>query len=124
VLSVLSRTWGGRLTGQLQPIDLRRLNFVARASELRIPMLILHSADDTYVPPTASRALARLRPDIVTYDEFAVAGHTRLWNYDPERWNASIAGWLGRLPAYGAPTVTSPLPEASGPTPPMASGPS
>jgi uncharacterized protein len=62
-----------------------------------VPILLLHSADDGYVPPEASRALADARPDLVTYDEFTVARHTKLWNYDPERWNADIGSWLSRL---------------------------
>jgi pimeloyl-ACP methyl ester carboxylesterase len=72
---------------------------VARAAELDVPILVLHSADDGFVPPTASRALATARPDIVSYEEFTVARHTKLWNYDPDRWNNAIAGWLKALPA-------------------------
>jgi pimeloyl-ACP methyl ester carboxylesterase len=96
-LAVLSRAWGGRLTGQSQPIDLKRLDFVGRSAELTVPVLLMHSADDDFVPPTASRALAQLRPDIVTYDEFTGAGHTRLWNREPERWTRAIQSWLSAL---------------------------
>jgi alpha-beta hydrolase superfamily lysophospholipase len=94
---MLSATWSGRLTGQAEPISLDRLDFVARAAELAVPVLLLHSADDGFVPPDASRALAAARPDIVTYDEFTVARHTKLWNYDPERWTNDIGTWLSRL---------------------------
>jgi alpha-beta hydrolase superfamily lysophospholipase len=94
---MLSATWSGRLTGQEEPIALDRLDFVSRAAELAVPVLLLHSADDGFVPPDASRALAAARPDIVTYDEFTVARHTKLWNYDPERWTNDIGTWLSRL---------------------------
>jgi pimeloyl-ACP methyl ester carboxylesterase len=97
VLSMLSRRWGGRMTGQRQPIDLARLDFVARADELTVPILLLHSSGDTFVPADASRALAKRRPDIVTYVEFDTAGHTKLWNYDAPRWNGAISSWLQRL---------------------------
>jgi alpha-beta hydrolase superfamily lysophospholipase len=96
-LAVLSRAWGGRFTGQSQPIDLKRLDFVGRSAELTVPVLLLHSAGDDFVPPTASRALAELRPDIVTYNEFTEAGHTRLWNLEPERWTQAIHAWLNAL---------------------------
>jgi len=89
--------WAGPLTGQDEPISLDRLDFITRAAELSVPILLLHSADDGYVPPEASRALAEARPDIVTYDEFTVARHTKLWNYDPERWTNDIGAWLSRL---------------------------
>jgi alpha-beta hydrolase superfamily lysophospholipase len=94
---LISQPWSSRLTGQDAPIALDRLDFVARAGELEVPILLLHSADDGFVPPDASRALAAARPDIVTYDEFTVARHVKLWNYDPDRWNAAIGGWLSRL---------------------------
>lgn len=97
VLGIISARWSRLVTGQAEPIDLKRLNFVARANELETPILVLHSDDDGYVPATASRALAVARPDIVTFEEFHTARHTRLWNYDDKRWNASIARWLRRL---------------------------
>jgi hypothetical protein len=42
--------------------------------------------------------LALARPDIVTFDEFTVARHAKLWNYDADRFNEDIGGWLSRLP--------------------------
>lgn len=97
VLKLLSRTWAVRVTGQSAPIDLTSLDFVARAQELRTPILLLHSDDDGYVPATASRALALARPDIVTFEPFSVARHTKLWNYDSERFDRAIARFLTRL---------------------------
>ncbi len=94
VYRLLTRPWGRVVTGQAAPIDLRRLDFVTRAMELRLPMLILHSDDDRFVPNSASRALARARPDIVTFPEITGAGHTRVWNVDPERWTRVIREWL------------------------------
>jgi alpha-beta hydrolase superfamily lysophospholipase len=94
---LISQGWSGRLTGQAAPIQLGRLDFVARADELALPILLLHSVDDGFVPADSSRALAEARPDIVTYDEFTVARHTKLWNYDAERWNNDIGAWLSRL---------------------------
>jgi pimeloyl-ACP methyl ester carboxylesterase len=96
-MRMLGARWGRRLTGQNSPIDLPSLDFVARAAELHVPILILHSDDDGYVPATGSRRLAQLRPDIVTLVSFRRARHTRLWNYDPERWNAAIRDWLRAL---------------------------
>ena len=79
-------------------IDLDRLDFVRRARELQVPILIMHSDDDGFVPSTASRALAVARPDIVTYVPFEVARHTKLWNYDREKWEGAIRDWLAGLP--------------------------
>jgi pimeloyl-ACP methyl ester carboxylesterase len=96
--TLVSSEWARSLTGQAQPIDFDRLDFVARADELALPILLMHSADDGYVPPYASRSLALARPDIVTFDEFTIARHAKLWNYDAARFNDDIGGWLSRLP--------------------------
>jgi len=97
-MHVMGRRWGGLITGQAAPIDFRRLDFVARAEELQLPMLLLHSNDDGFVPVTGSRSLATSRSDIVTFVPFGVARHTKLWNYDRHRWNGTIATWLVELP--------------------------
>lgn len=97
VVKLLGWRWAGVFTGQAAPIDLGRLDLVARASALHVPILVLHSDDDGYVPATASHALALARPDIVTYERFITARHTKLWNYDRPRWNAAIANFLNRL---------------------------
>jgi len=93
-MRLIESEWSGPITGQGAPIDLRSMDFVARASELSLPMLILHSDDDGFVPSTGSRALAAARSDIVTLVSFDVALHTKLWNYDEAKWTAAIADWL------------------------------
>ena len=97
-MTVMGSRWGTHVTGQAAPIDFRRLDFVARARDLHQPILLLHSDDDGFVPATGSRRLAGRRPDLVTLISFTQARHTKLWNYDPGRWNAAIAAWLSGLP--------------------------
>lgn len=110
-MRLIEAEWSGPITGQGAPIDLRSMDFVARASELRLPMLILHSDDDGFVPSTGSRALAEARSDIVTLVSFDVALHTKLWNYDEAKWTGSIAAWLAaHIPATApAPAAAAPL---------------
>jgi pimeloyl-ACP methyl ester carboxylesterase len=96
-LATLTHDWGGVATGLETSVDLDRLDFVARSGELETRTLLLHSDDDGYVSSTSSRRLAEMRPDIVTFVPFSIARHTKLWNYDPERWTESIRTWLERL---------------------------
>lgn len=91
---LLGAGWASRITGLGEPVRLDRMNLVARADELRIPTLILHSVDDDVVPAEASQALAIERPDIVTLEEFSVARHTKLWNFDRDRWERLVHEWL------------------------------
>jgi len=99
VYALIRSRWGRIVTGLAEPLDLERLDFVSRAAELEHPILLLHSVDDGFVPATASIALAAARPDIVTFEEFTVARHTKLWNYDRTRWEDAIRNWLAGVEA-------------------------
>ncbi|MDR7234561.1 alpha/beta fold hydrolase [Agrococcus sp. BE272] len=75
-------------------LDFDELDNVLHADALSQPILLLHSADDGFVPADASRALAEARPDIVDYREWRTARHTKLWNLDRARYEQQIRGWL------------------------------
>jgi uncharacterized protein len=75
-------------------LDFDELDNVLHADALSQPILLLHSADDGYVPPDASRALAAARPDLVDYREWERARHTKLWNLDRERYEREVGQWL------------------------------
>ena len=93
-ISALGSPWAKGLTGAEDAIPFDRLDVVARADELHQPILILHSDDDGFVPSDASHELAQARPDLVTLQVFDTARHTKLWNYDQERWTRAITQWL------------------------------
>ncbi|MET1063569.1 MAG: alpha/beta fold hydrolase [Arthrobacter sp.] len=93
---MMSHKLGRRLTGLAAPVDLKAMDWVSRAVELRTPTLIIHSVDDEYVPYGPSAALAEKNPEMVTFETFASARHTKEWNVDPERWERLVAAWLGQ----------------------------
>ncbi len=93
-MNALSVPLTARLSGAEEAIPFDRLDVVTRASELRTPILILHSDDDGFVPADASHALHEARPDLVTMPRFSVARHTKLWNYDERGWSSAITDWL------------------------------
>lgn len=92
--TLMGRRWGKRLVGVHDVLDVARTDWVARAGELRHPILLIHSADDDFVPVGPSRALAAARPDLVTYEEFTSARHCAEWNVDQARWEAALAHFL------------------------------
>lgn len=106
-LAVLGSGRASSWVGLAEPIDFERLDIVARSAELSIPLLLLHSDDDGYVPSDASIALAVARPDVVRLERFAVARHTKLWNHDPERWERAIRVWLADHELAGATAASS-----------------
>jgi uncharacterized protein len=91
---MMSHRLGRRLTGLAAPVDLKAMDWVSRAVELRTPTLILHSVDDEYVPYGPSAVLAERNPEMVTFETFRTARHTKEWNVDPERWEALVTAWL------------------------------
>ncbi|KQX06757.1 MULTISPECIES: alpha/beta fold hydrolase [unclassified Leifsonia] len=97
VVGTLGNGWGRTISGLAAPIDFTRLDVLRQADRLRVPIRILHSRDDGFVPHNGSARLAALRPDIVSYDEWGVARHARLWNYDSARWERSVGEWLSAL---------------------------
>jgi uncharacterized protein len=116
VLTLIASPFARRLTGQHRPIDLARLDLVRRAAVLTVPILLLHSSDDGFVPVDASRRLAETRPDLVRFEEFRHARHTKLWNTDRDRWNEVIRDWLGSLTDGAAPELSAPSTPASAST--------
>lgn len=92
--AVLEHPQARRLVGVDSPLSLSRLDWVSRAGELDLPMLLIHSDADDFVPSGPSRRLARARPDLVTFVEVPGAGHTKEWNVDPEAWETAVARFL------------------------------
>lgn len=93
-MNALSSPLTARLSGSEFVIPFDKLDMVARADELTVPILILHSEDDGFVPADASHALAEARPDLVTMPRFTGARHTKIWNYDQIGWTATITDWM------------------------------
>lgn len=93
-MGALSSPFTARLSGAENAIPFDSLDMVARAGELKVPVLILHSDDDGFVPADASHALQEARPDLITMPAFSGARHTKIWNYDQTGWSDAITGWL------------------------------
>jgi fermentation-respiration switch protein FrsA (DUF1100 family) len=91
---MLGHTVARRIVGVEEPVDLARMDWVTRADELSLPVLLIHSDDDEFVPAGPSRQLAEARPDLVTFVEFDLARHTKEWNVDPDRWEREVARFL------------------------------
>ena len=61
-----------------------------------MPILILHSDDDGFVPSDGIHELSPSRgPTSSSYEVFEVARHTKLWNYDQRRAGSDASvDWL------------------------------
>ena len=78
-------------------IDWAALDYLARADELSVPILLFHGDADTTVPQRTSESLAEARPDLVTYEAFDGAAHVGAWNADAQRYEEAVAAFLQRV---------------------------
>ncbi|WP_166972242.1 alpha/beta hydrolase family protein [Brevibacterium atlanticum] len=93
-LEMITQPWARPITGLETPLDLDRMDWVTRAAELDVPVLLIHSDDDEFVPSGPSHALASVRRDLVTMPAYSKAHHTKEWNIDPVRWEDDVANFL------------------------------
>ncbi len=73
------------------------LDYLERAGELEVPILLFHGAEDDIVPVSTSDELAALRPELVTYFLVDDAPHIGTWNLDPERYEQVFGNFLAGL---------------------------
>lgn len=109
-LWMMTSPLGHRLVRLHEPLALAEMTPAFYAEHLAHPTLLVHALEDTTVPTGPSRALARLRPDLVRYVPFAGASHTREWNRDAARYEAGLARWLGELLGLAEVPVEEDLP--------------
>jgi len=78
-------------------IDWQRLDYLRRADDLSVPLLLFHGADDDVVPVGDSDLLAQTRQDLTQYVRTENTGHVRSWNTNPEIYEAAVKDFLGQL---------------------------
>ncbi len=86
-----------RLVGVAEPVDVALTNWVARADELRHPVLLIASDGDDFVPIGPAAQLAARRPDLVRFERWQVSRHCKEWNIDPERWERVVTEFVASL---------------------------
>ena len=81
-------TLGGRLVGP-------KFHSMSYVSRIGCPLLILHGAEDTLVPPSQGRKLFDAAVEPKRFAEIPSADHLNIGDA-PEFW-ATLCGWLGEL---------------------------
>ncbi len=88
-------TWTAKRLGSVRfGVDWDELDYVSRAGELTVPMLVFHGTRDETVPLAISQDLAAARPDLVRLVIVPEAGHVRSWNVGPQAYERRLVGFL------------------------------
>ena len=85
------------ISGSRFGIDWDALDYLDRADEISVPVLLFHGDADKRVPVSISERFAESRPDLVTYEFFAGAPHGGAWNVDSERYEAVVGEFVDRV---------------------------
>jgi len=78
-------------------VNWRALNYLKHADRLSSPILLFHGDADTTVPIRTSDALAKARPDLVTYVRVEGAYHVCAWNKAPDSYEAAVRDILMKV---------------------------
>lgn len=92
----------GRMVTSLRTgVDFDAIDYVDRANELDVPVLLFHGADDDTIPVAIGENLAAARPDLVEFHLIEDATHVRAWNEDPDEYARVVAAFLERIGRSG-----------------------
>ena len=97
--------FGKTVAGVRYGIHWGRLNYLERASDLHVPVLLFHGDADGTVPVETSDKLAVARPDSVRYVRVTGAGHVRSWNTDPPAYEERVREFLRQVTPGLSPTT-------------------
>lgn len=78
-------------------IDWTKVDYLSRAADLSVPILIFHGDADRTVSIETSEALARARPDLVALRRLRGVDHVQGWNSDRELYRLQLQEFLRRI---------------------------
>lgn len=91
---LIGKSWSKSFGGVSVPLPIPQTDWIARADDLHVPTLLIHSEDDDFVPYGPSADLARARPDVIQFETWTGALHCREWNVDSRRWEQVVREFL------------------------------
>ena len=78
-------------------VDWKALDFLSRADELIVPILLFHGDADTTVPIETSQELAKKLPELVELHTFADTEHVAAWNLYPDEYEGFVRDFIERV---------------------------
>ena len=78
-------------------VDWNGMDFLARADELTVPILLIHGDADDTVPVETSVEFASKLPELTELHIFANAGHVASWNLYTQEYERLVADFVKRI---------------------------
>ena len=78
-------------------VDVAAIDRLALGDDLNVPVLLVHSPDDSVAPIAPARRLAQRVGDLVLLKEFPGAEHEALWNADSDHYEETLRLFLTPL---------------------------
>ncbi len=75
-------------------LDWDRLDYLDRADEISVPILLFHGVEDDLVPIETSEALEEMLPGLVSFHSVESAKHLESWNVDPAEYERLLSDFL------------------------------
>ena len=85
-----------KIVSKIVGFNWSELNYIEKANEYDVPILLIHSETDDTVPVVLSDEFANSRPDIIEYVRLDNAPHAAAWNFHKNRIEKSIEEFLLR----------------------------
>ncbi len=77
--------------------DFDAVDQIRAAPNFKVPILLWHGTRDRTIPVQQADALAAARPDLVEYHRVDGAGHIRVWNIDPQKYDTALEAFVRRV---------------------------
>ena len=78
-------------------IDWDALDFLSKASDIDVPVLLIHGEADTTVPIETSYIFAGENPEMVKLYSFENVGHVAAWNWHPTEYRGLVQEFVERI---------------------------
>ncbi|THF68108.1 alpha/beta hydrolase [Deinococcus sp. Arct2-2] len=86
-----------RLVTRRSGQDFDAVDQLQAAPRFTVPILLFHGTRDRTIPIAQADALAAARPDIVEYHRVEGGKHIRVWNINPDKYDAAVEGFVARV---------------------------
>ncbi|MCD0157250.1 S9 family peptidase [Deinococcus sp. 6GRE01] len=77
--------------------DFDTVDQIAAAPTFDVPMILWHGTRDRTIPVGQADRLAAARPDLIEYHRVEGGKHIRVWNIDPEQYDAQLETFIARV---------------------------